>query len=126
MLFLSVFLPLLAGMAVVSLDGSSDDTDGPTPETSDDPVSDDVPVADDDTPTADSPVAEVAGELFVGTEGDDTLLGTEGGDTIEGRAGETAWMVVTAMTLSKVKLETMRSLVVMAWMCSTAMMATTL
>ncbi len=92
MLFLTVLLPLLAGMAVVSLDGSSggteDETDGPAPETSDDPVSDDVPVADEDTPTGDTPVSEVAGELIVGTEGDDTLLGTEGGDTIEGRAGE--------------------------------------
>ncbi|MBE1292970.1 MAG: type I secretion protein [Rhodobacteraceae bacterium] len=97
MLFLTVLLPLLAGMAVVSLDGSSggteDETDSPTPETSDDPVSDDpvsddVPVAEDDTPTGDTPVSEVAGELIVGTEGDDTLLGTEGGDTIEGGAGE--------------------------------------
>ena len=117
MLFLSVLLPLLAGVAAATMDGStgtggdgSDDGGGDgTPDTRDDTVtgesgpddtSDDTVgdiVRDIETVLDDlglgvrepdeEPIVSNPGEEIVGTDGDDTLIGTERDDTMSGAAG---------------------------------------
>lgn len=117
MFFLSVLLPLLAGVAAATMDGStgtggdgSDDGGGDgTPDTRDDTVtggsgpddtSDDTVgdiVRDIETVLDDlglgvrepdeEPIVSNPGEEIVGTDGDDTLIGTERDDTMSGAAG---------------------------------------
>ncbi|MFY0660882.1 MAG: type I secretion protein [Shimia sp.] len=114
MLFLSVLLPLLAGLTAGVVDPSTpsdDDTGDGTPDTRDDTVTGgdgtDAPSDDDETTgdvvrviedilvdlgwvdatSADEPLVANPGEEVSGTDGDDTLMGTERDDTMSGAGG---------------------------------------
>ncbi len=127
MFFLSVLLPLLAGVAAATVDGSTGsggdgsgdgggdgtpdtrddtvtggDTTGDTPgggtieDVLDDLMGGDTSDADDggddgdtgdDVGSDETPVAAEPGEVFAGTDADDSLVGTERDDTMTGAAG---------------------------------------
>ncbi len=108
MLFLSVLLPLLAGLTAGVVDPSTptdDDSGDGTPDTRDDTVtggdgSDDTTgdvvraiedILDDlgwgGDMADDEPIVAAPGDEIIGTEGDDTLIGTLLDDTMSGAGG---------------------------------------